>query len=266
MVRIVCIGSLVLAAVTAVSGHVIRRRHPPMGWQTDILEPYVVYNERYLNWGCEKQHNTVFFNQCCHPLLKDECIDVLEDRGCPSPPGAPAPHPPPATGSPEQPKTTPTPVEPGHDNPPHVESTSTQPAYTNTTPATTHTEPPSAPTTTTSSSPAQATPTGLNMGGQATYFYQDGNAGACGAVHQDTDFIAAMDQARYGNSGGKSPLCGRQVLIYNALDTNKKVTVTVADDCPTCLNMNSIDLSVAAFEQLAPLSVGVVPIEWMFLS
>jgi len=46
MVRIVCIGSLVLAAVTAVSGHVIRWKHkaPPKYWETEILEvrPHLV--------------------------------------------------------------------------------------------------------------------------------------------------------------------------------------------------------------------------------
>lgn len=39
MVRILCIASLALAAVSAVSGHILRhRKNPPQGWETDILQ------------------------------------------------------------------------------------------------------------------------------------------------------------------------------------------------------------------------------------
>jgi len=92
----------------------------------------------------------------------------------------------------------------------------------------------------------------------ATFFYQDGNAGACGTVHSDNDFICAIDQSRYGNSGDTSSLCGQQVQITNQINGNT-VVVTIADDCPTCANENSIDLSVAAFQALDSLSVGDIP-------
>jgi rare lipoprotein A (peptidoglycan hydrolase) len=65
------------------------------------------------------------------------------------------------------------------------------------------------------------------------------------------------DQDRYGNSGNTSPLCGKQVEITNT-QNGKSVTVIVADDCPTCDNANSIDLSLGAFQHLADLSVGQV--------
>jgi rare lipoprotein A (peptidoglycan hydrolase) len=83
-------------------------------------------------------------------------------------------------------------------------------------------------------------------------------------VHADTDYICAIDQNRYGNSGNSSPLCGKQVKITNT-QNGKTVTVTVADDCPTCENSNSIDLSVSAFEAIASLSEGVAPIAWSFV-
>lgn len=67
-----------------------------------------------------------------------------------------------------------------------------------------------------------------------------------------------MDQSRYGNSGNASPLCGQQVQITNQINGNT-VVVTIADDCPTCQNSNSIDLSVAAFQALDDLSVGDLP-------
>lgn len=92
----------------------------------------------------------------------------------------------------------------------------------------------------------------------ATFFYQDGNPGACGAVHSDNDFICAIDQDRYGSSGNASPLCGQQVTITNT-NNGKSVTVTIADDCPTCDNSNSIDLSVGAFQAIGSLSDGLLP-------
>lgn len=73
-------------------------------------------------------------------------------------------------------------------------------------------------------------------GGVATYFWQNGNAGACGTKHQDTDFIAAIDKDLYGPDNKASQYCGRKILITRT-DTGKTVTVTVADDCefPTYL-------------------------------
>jgi hypothetical protein len=95
MARIFCIASLALAAVSVVSGHVIphHKRAPP-GWQTDILQVrsllgvtchisqpplqnYGVYHDRYLQWDCENQHNTTFFETCCHPLLVGLCFAGL---------------------------------------------------------------------------------------------------------------------------------------------------------------------------------------------
>ncbi|TCD64649.1 hypothetical protein EIP91_003809 [Steccherinum ochraceum] len=98
----------------------------------------------------------------------------------------------------------------------------------------------------------------------ATFFYQKGNQGACGHFNSDDALIAAMDKDRYGYDGNASPLCGKQVEITNTKN-GKKVTVTVADDCPTCNNGNSIDLSVGAFTQIATKDDGEVPISWRFL-
>jgi hypothetical protein len=94
----------------------------------------------------------------------------------------------------------------------------------------------------------------------ATFFYQKGNAGACGTVHQDTDMICAIDSARFNQN-----LCGKSVQINYA--QGNTITVTVADECPTCDNANSIDLSKGAFGQLTNqgLNLGQVPISWDFV-
>jgi len=100
--------------------------------------------------------------------------------------------------------------------------------------------------------------------GFATFFYQNGVAGACGNVNPDSALIAAIDQDRYGTAGGASSLCGKQIHITNS-QNGKSVVVTVADDCPTCNNGDSIDLSTGAFDMIADEATGMVPISWYFM-
>ncbi|KIK68502.1 hypothetical protein GYMLUDRAFT_35932 [Collybiopsis luxurians FD-317 M1] len=101
-------------------------------------------------------------------------------------------------------------------------------------------------------------------GGFATYFWQNGVAGACGTVHSDSDMISAIDVARYGDTGTESELCGKYVKITNT-NNQKTVTVMIADACPTCNNDNSIDLSYGAFTSIATEAEGMVPITWEFV-
>ncbi|KAF8918834.1 hypothetical protein CPB85DRAFT_1429999 [Mucidula mucida] len=48
-------------------------------------------------------------------------------------------------------------------------------------------------------------------GGFASFFYQNGNPGACGETHKDSDLIALL---RFGFSQG-STLCGKYAVITN---------------------------------------------------
>ena len=78
-------------------------------------------------------------------------------------------------------------------------STWTPEPTTTWTPTTTY----QAPATTTAQSSSQT------YSGTATFFYQKGVAGACGAVNPDSAMIVAIDSAMY--AGGAN--CGRQVRI-----------------------------------------------------
>lgn len=265
---------LALIATSAVTARVVPRTTPPPGYDTADLEPYDTYHCRYLAIDCQDQHGTSFFDQCCHPLAASESADSLPSE-CQMPAGV--------TCSNGEPVSTGGSDDGDCDDEPSSYSTASAstPAMTPAT-STSATTPTPEPTTssapinvapsptlpTSTSTSAQATPSAstdsaINTGGFATFFYQNGNAGACGTVHSDNDFICAIDQARYGNSGNASPLCGQQVKITNT-DNGNTVVVTIADDCPTCDNENSIDLSVAAFEQLGSLSEGLLPISWSF--
>ncbi|KAI9466322.1 plant expansin [Lactarius psammicola] len=284
MVRVLSLASLGLAAVSAVSGLVVPRLSPPKGWETDILEvcppfgslelfsrvvsqPYGRYHERYLALHCQDKHGQPFFDQCCHPLLATQklesrppqCIpdDCDDDDDTSSASGPTKPTPTPTHVSP-QPKHSPEPSTSTSSTPKPSPSTSSTPKPSPSTSSTPKPSPTPSPATHISDS------SDINTGGQATFFYQKGVAGACGAVHSDSDFICAIDADRYGNTSARSGLCGKQVKITNTKN-GKTVTVTIADACPTCKNGNSIDLSVAAFEAIAPLGDGIAPIEWTFV-
>lgn len=96
-------------------------------------------------------------------------------------------------------------------------------------------------------------------GGFATFFYQNGNAGACGQFNSDSGYGIAMQTSRYGSGSN----CGKQIYIQRT-DTGASITATVWDECPTCDNENCLDLSVAAFKAIATEAEGMVPIEWRF--
>ncbi|BGO94773.1 hypothetical protein NBRC10512_005408 [Rhodotorula toruloides] len=144
----------------------------------------------------------------------------------------------------------------------------TQQAYTTTQAPSTTSYAPKPTTTTTATQQAQATQQKASYdssassgtySGQATYFFQNGVAGACGSVHSDSDYIIALETSMY--AGGSH--CGQQVKITNT-GNGKTITATVADECPTCSTSQSIDLSQGAFDALGSESQGVLPVNWNF--
>ncbi|KAI0364828.1 barwin-like endoglucanase [Pilatotrama ljubarskyi] len=101
--------------------------------------------------------------------------------------------------------------------------------------------------------------------GNATFFFQNGMAGACGQVNPDSAFIVAISLQRYGSSAGPSPLCGESIKVTNTRNGNS-VIVTIADACPTCPGINDMDLSIGPFLSLAgSLNDGLIPVSWEFV-
>lgn len=267
--------TLALATVGSVSGLVVPRKEPPKGWLPSILEDYNVYHTRYLALGCENKHNTAFFNQCCHPLLKSQKLSDRPAQCTPSKTTTSVAAPPTATDDgdgdddecddSDDDATSQVPTSTVHSASTSHTASASHAVKTTSEPASTHKP---------SSTQAAATPSksaAPNSGssqvftdGFATFFFQNGVAGACGVIHSDSDLIAAIDERRYGNSGLKSALCGKQVEITNPKN-GKSVVVTIVDDCPTCNNADSIDLSVAAFNKIATEAEGMVNIHWKFI-
>jgi len=101
-------------------------------------------------------------------------------------------------------------------------------------------------------------------GGSATWFNQNGVAGACGKVHGDDEHIVAVDERRYGDSSRASSLCGKKIKITNK-NNNNSIVATIVDDCPGCDNQNSLDLSPGTFKSIASLDDGKIPVNWSFV-
>ncbi|KAK4703771.1 hypothetical protein P7C70_g2446, partial [Phenoliferia sp. Uapishka_3] len=110
----------------------------------------------------------------------------------------------------------------------------------------------------TTSASTSSSASGSTYSGKATYFYQEGGTGACGAVNVDSAKIVAIQSAFYTES-----LCGKTVVITNTANS-KTVTATVADECPGCSSKYSLDLSTGAFDSIGDEDTGVLDISWSF--
>ncbi|KLO11969.1 hypothetical protein SCHPADRAFT_941616 [Schizopora paradoxa] len=101
---------------------------------------------------------------------------------------------------------------------------------------------------------------GQRFTGDATFF--EPGLGACGITNGPNDFIAAASHQMFDTFPGatanpnNNPICGKSVT---ASVNGHSVTVTITDRCAGCGGLGDLDFSPAAFQQLAPLSVGRIP-------
>ncbi|GAA6010336.1 hypothetical protein JCM10207_005180 [Rhodosporidiobolus poonsookiae] len=114
-----------------------------------------------------------------------------------------------------------------------------------------------APSASASASSAVVVPTVFN--GTALWFYESGGLGACLQTNTDDDLVVGLPDTLWRNTGVVSPLCGEKVVLTNT-DNGKTVTATVAD----ASGKEYVTLTRAAFLQLSPLSVGMIPVEYTF--
>jgi len=240
-----------------VAAFIVPRATQPDNW-SKALEPWATYHTRYLALGCDEKHDSTFFTQCCHPLpanktqadLSSSCSsgNVVVNDGADDSQGDDCDG--------DETTQVPSPTSTKANS-----STSTKadsPTSTKTdSPSSTKANARIAAAHNTANAAPSAIPNTPVTGGYITYYLQKGVTGACGTVHTDQDFIAAMDSSRY-NSG----LCGKHVFIEA---NQRNVTAMIADECPTCVNENSIDLSVAAFQSIGSLDAGIWSANWTML-
>ncbi|KAH9979923.1 RlpA-like double-psi beta-barrel-protein domain-containing protein-containing protein [Lactifluus volemus] len=93
--------------------------------------------------------------------------------------------------------------------------------------------------------------------GRGTWYYP--GLGNCGWNNNAQELVVAIPKTLYDRNGGRN--CGQMVQISYQ---GKSVQAKTVDSCPGC-GTDGLDMSPATFEHLAPLSVGVLQIEWHFM-
>lgn len=91
-------------------------------------------------------------------------------------------------------------------------------------------------------------------------FYNTGvGLGACGELHQDSEYTVAVSSIQFGTSY-PSDLCNKEIWITYG---GKTTTAAIKDSCPGCPS-NGLDLSPSLFSFFADQSVGVISGSWGF--
>ncbi|TVY55033.1 Allergen Asp f [Lachnellula suecica] len=118
---------------------------------------------------------------------------------------------------------------------------------------------------TTTSAAAQPTTSAASSSGGSTggcsagspcegdFTYYEAGLGACGITNDgSTDKIVALSHLLMGTQSNGNPYCGKTITVEYK---GKTTTATVTDKCMGCA-IDAIDLSNAAYEELADLSLG----------
>ncbi|KAK9728904.1 hypothetical protein K7432_000727 [Basidiobolus ranarum] len=96
--------------------------------------------------------------------------------------------------------------------------------------------------------------------GDATYYAP--GLGACETTSGPSDMIAALNAPQYGNAPRGSASCFKCATVTGP---KGNVKVKIVDKCPGCKH-GDLDLSPAAFNQIADEASGRVSITWAFSS
>ncbi|RKP10699.1 RlpA-like double-psi beta-barrel-protein domain-containing protein-containing protein [Thamnocephalis sphaerospora] len=106
---------------------------------------------------------------------------------------------------------------------------------------------------------ADASAVSLLKRGDGTYYNMEGGYTACGEKHTDDEFYAAVAPSWFttGNPN-HDPICKKCAVVNGP---KGQVKVHINDICPPCTR-ESIDLTPAAFDQIADRVDGRVPITW----
>ncbi|OAQ34764.1 hypothetical protein K457DRAFT_41863, partial [Linnemannia elongata AG-77] len=99
--------------------------------------------------------------------------------------------------------------------------------------------------------------------GRGTWFSD--TTGSCGVRFSQDDMIVALNQDQMGAYSGSRSRCGDKIRV-KAKGSSASVVVRVVDTCPSrYCSHGGLDLSRAAFKKFAPMSKGVLELEWSFV-
>lgn len=99
---------------------------------------------------------------------------------------------------------------------------------------------------------------GQTFTGEGTYYDADGSGNCSFPASPGDLLVAAMNELDYDGSA----VCGACVAIDGP---DGSVAVRIVDRCPECAR-GDIDMSPQAFERIAPLAAGRVPISWRYVA
>ncbi|KAF9979248.1 hypothetical protein BGZ73_002516 [Actinomortierella ambigua] len=121
----------------------------------------------------------------------------------------------------------------------------------------------SKPTSTRTSKKISASTSGQKFHGRMTWFSD--TWGSCGKHFSQNDMIVAMNEHQMGKKiWGSESRCGQYVRVWN---DKTSVVLRIADTCPKrYCNHGALDLSQAAFRRFAPMSKGVIYLNWEFVN
>ncbi len=107
-------------------------------------------------------------------------------------------------------------------------------------------------------SPMACTPAPADHMGDGTYYSADGSGNCSFPASPGDLMVGAMNHVDYM---GSAP-CG---ACADVTGPSGEVTVRIVDQCPECA-AGAIDLSPQAFQRIAALSLGRVPITWHYVA
>lgn len=100
--------------------------------------------------------------------------------------------------------------------------------------------------------------------GRGTWFSD--TRGSCGVDFSQDEMIVALNEAQQGEQRGPDSQCFKKIRVSVKGDPSNSVVVRVVDTCPhRYCSYGQLDLSQAAFEKFAPMSKGVLDLEWSFV-
>ncbi|GJJ72249.1 expansin [Entomortierella parvispora] len=153
-------------------------------------------------------------------------------------------------------------VKPTATKVPKTATTTVPPKTTTTTVAPKPTKPATKPT---ANPPAkEENHTSQTFHGRGTWFSD--TTGSCGERFSQDDMIVALNQAQMGPMWGKGSKCGQKLRVTAKGYPGKSVIVRIVDTCPhRYCSHGMLDLSRKAFQVFAPMSKGVLDLEWSFV-
>lgn len=100
--------------------------------------------------------------------------------------------------------------------------------------------------------------------GDMTYYDPSVGFSACGRMHSASEFVAALSFSDFIDTPNpnNSPSCDMCARIRGP--SGATVTVQITDKCAGCAP-GDIDVSPAAFQEIAHLSVGRLPVSWDYV-